>query len=445
MKTTRFIRKLYDDTGDLLLLNTYTGDLLKIPFENSTEVDNIIKFPNSVDNSQIKEFLVKKNYLINDTIDELARAELKYFEVAHSTNKLLLTILPTEDCNFRCQYCYEEHNVGKMTQNVVTAIKKYVERNLYKYDMLQVNWFGGEPLEAVDIIFDLSKYFISICSNQKKPYRASMTTNGYSLNAELFKKLYALHIVDFQITLDGNENTHNLSRPHKDRLNSYLSIKSNLFDIRDTIKTNNVNITIRTNITISVMEIIDDHLTFLENEFGNDPKFGVIFKIVWSNEKDTEYNHNELLPTGELFNVLNKCVGKKMNFSINRGQICSTSGICYAAHSNAYVFGANGKIYKCTVEYKKDINHIGYINDNGHLNIDKDKWAFWVMKTPFKGSYEKCSSCYFQPACMGVYCPINCYNENGNHICCGMKDYVDIYMKLCAQSPKMVEKVVFNG
>lgn len=445
MKQTRFMRKCYDNAGALLLLNTLTGDLLKFSPDDSLEAEKLFSAPDCVDHSPIKDLLSSKKFLVDDNVDESARAELKYFETAHSTNKLLLTILPTEDCNFRCQYCYEEHNVGKMTQNVVNAIKKYVERNLYKYDMLQVNWFGGEPLEAVDIVVELSNYFISSCANQKKPYRASMTTNGYSLNSELFKKLYSLHIVDYQITLDGNEDTHNLSRPHKDGLNSYQAIISNLFDLRDNIKTKNVNITIRTNITRSVMKVIDDHISFLDKEFGDDPKFGVLFKIAWSNEKDTDYNQNELLPTGDLFSVLDKCMGKKMNFSINRGQICSKSGICYAAFSNAFVFGANGKIYKCTVEYKKDINYIGDINNDGQLLIDQDKWAFWVMKTPFKGGYEKCNACFFQPACMGVYCPINRFDKNGNHICSGMKGYIDKYMKLCAQSPKMIEEVVING
>jgi len=447
MKTTRFMKKCYDDKGNLLLLNTLTGDLSKIPADFSKNVESILDDPTCVANTlnaQIKRILTDKSYIVDDDVDELARAELRYFETAHSTGKLLLTILPTEDCNFRCQYCYEEHNAGKMTKKVINALKNYVERNLFRYDMLQVNWFGGEPLEAIDVIFELSDFFIELCAQQKKPYRASITTNGYSLDVALFKKLYSMHIVDYQITLDGTEETHNLSRPHKDGANTHKAIISNLFELRDKVKTSNVHINVRTNITKSVLNNIDSHISFLDKEFGGDSRFGVIFKIAWSNGKDTLFNQSELLQTGELLDVLCKCANKKLNFLINRGQICSANGICYAAHSNAYVFGATGRIYKCTVEYSQAINNIGYISEDGYLHIDKDKWAFWVMKTPFKGGYEKCSMCFFQPACMGVYCPLNCHDKNGNHICCGMKSYTDVYMKLCAKSPKLIEEVIIN-
>lgn len=266
MRTTRFMRSCYEKDGSMLLLNTYTGDLLRISQDKISEVKNVLDNPDAIQNSSIKDYLEEKNFIIKDFVDESAKAELRYLEVAHDANRLLLIILPTEDCNFRCQYCYEEHNVGRMTQKIIDAIKKYVKNNLIKYDMLQVNWFGGEPLEAIDIIEDLSEYFIDICAKQKKPYRASITTNGYLLTADLFNKLYALHIVDFQITLDGIEKTHNMSRPHKDGHNSYRNIVRNLFDIRDNVKTKNVNIIIRTNITKSVMDIIDEHIELLDKE-----------------------------------------------------------------------------------------------------------------------------------------------------------------------------------
>ncbi len=445
IKRSRFIRICNGYNNELILLNTYTGDLLTIPSKDSERLEYLLDNPNTNKYSKLKEELMKREIIIDDAVNETARAELKYMELAHSTKKLLLTILPTEDCNFRCQYCYEEHNFGKMTRTVINGIKNYLRKNLYRYDMLQVNWFGGEPIEALDILVELSNFFIDICAEQKKPYRASMTTNGYSLNAELFKQLYQLHIVDYQVTLDGLENAHNLTRPHKDGANSYKQIVYNLKEIRDKIKTNNINITIRTNITKSVLIDFDKHLDFLANEFGYDDRFGVLFKIAWSNEKDTKFNSEELLPTGELHKILEKCKYKGLRFSINREQICSISGICYAAHSNAFVIGADGTLYKCTVEYKKDINQIGSIKENGNLVIDKDKWAFWVTKPVFQGEYEKCTNCFFQPACMGIYCPINRFNEKGQHQCVGMKDYVDIYMLLCSQSKNMYERMDING
>ena len=442
MKTSKYIKTCKGLDGELLILNTYTNELLAIDPKETSQWEFMLDNPNSNKYAQIREILVNKEIFLDDTIDEAARAELKYMEFAHSNKSLILTILPTEDCNFRCQYCYEEHNLGKMRETVVEGIKNFLKKNLYKYDMLQVNWFGGEPLEALDVIFDLSNFFISICSEQRKPYKASMTTNGYSLNADLFTKLYKLHILDYQITLDGLEKSHNYTRPHKDGKNSYLQILTNLREIREKVKTRNATIVIRTNITKSVMEGMDQHIELLQKEFGADSRFGVIFKIAWSNEQGSAFNDTELLHTGELHSVLNKCIGKQMRFPINRGQICSANGICYAAYSNAFVFGADGTIYKCTVEYKKEINKVGQIKQNGELVIDKNKWAFWVTTPPFKGEYEKCSTCFFRPACMGAYCPINRFDSNGNHRCVGMKDYVETYMLLCSQNA--TERITTN-
>lgn len=441
MKTTRFMRKCRGNNGDLLLLNTLNGNLTVVSKEKSKTYENLLDDPDQEIDEKAKNFLIEREYIVDNDTNEASRAELAYLEAAHSTHCLLLTILPTEDCNFRCQYCYEEHNKGRMKDCVCEGIKNYIIKNLHKYDMLQVNWFGGEPLEALDIIENLSEFFIKICNEQKKPFRASITTNGYLLTSDIFKLLYRLHIVDYQITLDGLRESHNLSRPYIDGGGTYDVIIDNLRNIRDNIRTQNINITIRTNITKNVIQNIEDHIQLLADEFGDDKRFGVIFKIAWSNERDTEFNRRQLLETGELHSVLDLCMSKKLRFKMNREQICSIAGICYAAHSNAYVIGADGVIYKCTVEYKKDINQIGQIDKFGNMNIDKNKLAYWVTRPSFKGEFEKCSTCYFQPACMGVYCPLNRFDENNNHKCAGMKDYVDEYMALCSRYDEMVERV----
>lgn len=132
---------------------------------------------------------------------------------------------------------------------------------------------------------------------------------------------------------------------------------------------------------------------------------------------------------------------KGLRFKINRGQICSIAGICYAAFSNSFVIGSDGMIYKCTVEYKKEINQIGILTADGVMHLNEDRLAFWVTKPIFQGEYEKCHSCFFKPACMGVYCPINRFDNHGIHRCAGMKDYVDEYMRLCAKTDELVERI----
>jgi len=39
------------------------------------------------------------------------------------TDRLQLILLPTEQCNFRCTYCYEDFAIGRMSDAVVAGVK----------------------------------------------------------------------------------------------------------------------------------------------------------------------------------------------------------------------------------------------------------------------------------------------------------------------------------
>jgi uncharacterized protein len=37
-----------------------------------------------------------------------------------------LTLFPTEKCNFRCTYCYEDFLIGKMPKKVIEGVKNLI-------------------------------------------------------------------------------------------------------------------------------------------------------------------------------------------------------------------------------------------------------------------------------------------------------------------------------
>jgi uncharacterized protein len=65
-------------------------------------------------------------------------------------------LLPTEDCNFRCTYCYEDFAIGRMSRATIEAVKKLIESRVPKLRALTIGWFGGEPLIAKDIVMEIS-------------------------------------------------------------------------------------------------------------------------------------------------------------------------------------------------------------------------------------------------------------------------------------------------
>ena len=48
----------------------------------------------------------------------------------------------------------------KMSEAVQNSIIKFVQKNIRYYTELNVGWFGGEPLEALDVVENLSKRLI---------------------------------------------------------------------------------------------------------------------------------------------------------------------------------------------------------------------------------------------------------------------------------------------
>jgi hypothetical protein len=53
---------------------------------------------------------------------------------ALSDRTLHLILLPTEQCNFRCTYCYEDFAIGRMERETINAVKLLLDR---RFDGLQ--------------------------------------------------------------------------------------------------------------------------------------------------------------------------------------------------------------------------------------------------------------------------------------------------------------------
>ena len=62
-------------------------------------------------NEKLESMLVKYGIIIPEYYNENSEAHLKYLEEV-SEPVLELTIVPTYRCNFRCPYCYQDHEKG---------------------------------------------------------------------------------------------------------------------------------------------------------------------------------------------------------------------------------------------------------------------------------------------------------------------------------------------
>lgn len=156
----------------------------------------------------LSRFLHQERLLENGS--EIRRSIQELKDIIDKT--LHITIMPTERCNFRCLYCYEDHVPISMRQETLEMIQKYIAQQTPHFQNICIGWFGGEPTLCKDSILETSQLVQELQKKHGFNYRASMTTNGYLLSWPDFKQYYDAGIRVYQITLDGWN--HDQSRPH---------------------------------------------------------------------------------------------------------------------------------------------------------------------------------------------------------------------------------------
>lgn len=164
------------------------------------------------ESNSIISTLIQKGFLVASDLDEKQKREALFTEI-NSGSMLRLIVLPTEQCNYRCKYCYESFRRGKMLPETQEAVIKFVQKNIQRFSGIRLSWFGGEPLLAMDIIESMSMRLMEICKKAKRKYISDITTNGYLLSQDTFRKLLDLNVIEYQITIDGTKEIHDAKKP----------------------------------------------------------------------------------------------------------------------------------------------------------------------------------------------------------------------------------------
>lgn len=107
----------------------------------------------------------------------------------------------------------------------------YVRKNIMDFSGVDIRWFGGEPLMALDVIENISYKIIEMCNRTKRRYTASIITNAYLLSRNTYERLIKCHVWLFQITVDGLKDSHDVYRPLYNGEGTFEKIMYNLKEI----------------------------------------------------------------------------------------------------------------------------------------------------------------------------------------------------------------------
>lgn len=421
--------------GDLLIANLLNTTFIKVGADYALEIRKLLECGEiEEETARVYPQLMEKKMLVPISVNEYELANLKYFQIAFSNDVLDITIIPTDACNFNCPYCYQENRQNQFLDNEnVDKILKFLERNARYYKKVQIQWFGGEPLLMKDMIISFMEKAKSICNKYKVPMLGQMTSNGYLLDLETFQALLKYNVVHYQITVDGNRETHNKQRPHKTENDSFDRIMENLLCIAENEK-RYYRIALRVNITKDILNNMNEYLDTLAPFAGNDR-----FQIHWQYVKDYGGEQVHLLDDRRIneskyFTEFIDLATKRNLGSFSYMLFGVGDGLCEAPRKNAYLIDHEAKLHKCSIalydEESKDINNIGYIDERGIAVIEPEKEAFWLIRNEVP---KECQECIYFPLCMAQTCP-KARKLTNKKICISGKGELAFYLNYLAKT-----------
>ncbi|MBL0385837.1 radical SAM protein [Tumebacillus sp. ITR2] len=403
-KASRFNMLATEDDGSLYLSNTMTGSFIAVPAETVPEVKSLLRLGYEGEAEGLVQQLVDRGFMVKEEVNELFRARMLHEIVGRRSDTLQLIFLTSEQCNFRCVYCYEKFEKGNMQPEVREAVKKYVQKQARFLNSLNIHWFGGEPLLALDTIEDLSQEFLRICGEQGIRYHSAMTTNGYLLTPDVATRVLDLGVKTFQITLDSDAEQHDKHRHLAGGQPTFQKIWNNLLELKKLDR--QFLCRIRVNFDQANLPNIPNFIETLSEHFGKDPRFSVNFFPIgqWGGPNDDELPVlSEKQAFTQALSLCETAMDKDLNNALEN-RLKPGGYVCYAARSNSFVIGSDGILYKCTVALYNEKNIVGKLQPDGTMKLNKDNLALWIMNDESEDT--GCKTCFFRPACQGASCPL---------------------------------------
>ena len=407
------------EEGDLLF-NTYRGTLAKIDANCKSDL-NIVHH-----GSPYKDLFVEQGFWVKEDQDELLEMKQVNEEAKFNQKEMNLTIKLTDECNFRCLYCYQPHTTEKLTSSKLRRIEKFV-LNSIKDGIKKVffHLFGGEPSLNLSIASELSN-FLKFNNIQ---HGFTMTSNGYLLNATLVAEMERIGINSLQVTLDGPQQIHDSMRYLPNGEGTYEVILKNLIYI---LQNTEIHMVIRCNLSKRNAPYIHE---LLQNLFVSGLLESKRVEITTHEAMKHETTPDSPVDDEVYFN-------SRIEFAQESLKVCAL----YANYGKK-IYTCKMRPYSCefdvlhnrVISTNLDFeyctssgidNFVGGIDDDGNvIRTEHDKIR--TTRVPFLKS--KCVACKVLPICMGG-CAL--LEHMGSDSCIFIKYVLDDYVRLLYESRK---------
>ncbi|HEX8147185.1 MAG TPA: radical SAM protein [Pyrinomonadaceae bacterium] len=404
---SRYNLKTTSHDGSYIVWNSYNGAISVFKPEQKNAVQSMLRDGHSGELKGVAKYLSERGHLVPKGTNEYRQIQLGFGQAHYRQDILELILLSSEDCNFRCKYCYEDFLRGTMQPWVREGIKKMVAERAPYLKHLGISWFGGEPLYGFKAIEELAPFFLETAEKHSLTLYSHMTTNGYLLTPDVAEKLLAWKVTHYQITVDGLAEQHDRSRPTRDGEGTFDTIWANLLALKK--RDEQFRVVIRVNYDRENYPHLEGLLAQVQKDFKGDPRFRVDLHSVgqWGGKNDANLpvcgvDERKVVKAQLQQSLLDKGLARGGSL---RDVNSMGKGVCYAARPYNFIIGADGKLMKCTVALdKQDHNVVGRITRDGEMILDRANFALWTE--PAFESDEGCRKCSLLPTCQGISCPL---------------------------------------
>ncbi len=411
MKNSRF-NIYYEDGDSSFAANTMTGTCVMLDREELANLKGAAY--SSFPEGDLEE-LRRQGLIVEDGIDEVNLLRYAFNNSRYNLKSSVLTIAPTLECNFRCTYCYEHSHMGVMDEATQEAVILFIKKLITEKDIknLHIGWYGGEPLLYPAIIEHVATEAIKLCDENKVKYTSSIITNGYLMTPQVQEVLRKARVTRIQITLDGDEESHNKKRILKGGQGTYDKVVDSIRSLADTEFKVNVRVNIDKD-NIDKYEHVKELFAGLSNITCYPAKITV-------EKTESGAQQNACFKCGEFDEFYAKIPLE------GRISISPSISICTADQPDSYVIAPSGHLMKCFNDVCDESMAVGHVCDPEFTGAFAT--AFYMGRDPF--TEPECSDCPYIPQCYGGCA--NEYRKNGVHSCMEVKY---LFLRRCMENIK---------
>ena len=362
----------------------------------------------------------------------LYKEEVKAYPMkSHEVKALCLHV--SHDCNLRCKYCFADEGAYHSKREVMSretafAAIDFLLRESGKRKVLEVDFFGGEPLMNLGVVKDTVYYAKEQAAKLGKRFLFTTTTNGLLLDDETIK-FFNEEMENVVLSLDGRPEVHDAVRKTVNGKGSFDLVIEKIkkfvrsrgdkhYYVRGTFTAKNLDfakdvlfladqgfdsISMEPVVTdIPELQIKEEHLPRIEKEYEN------LCEAYLEREEK-----------GEGFNFFH------FNIDLEGGPCLSKRVSACGAGNEYFSVVPNGDIYPCHQFAGDSKWKMGSVFEGTLDEKIRSKFAESCLFTR-----KKCENCFAKFICSGG-CSANNYHYNG--------DIEEPYAMTCAMMKKRIE------